>query len=82
MLTGNFLEERTLLFHCLRHCQRVQYEELSVEITTYIEENYADAEFKVACERPLRTYAFFRTEEGRLILVFNTETGEFLFSRP
>lgn len=81
-IDGNFIEERNILFHCLRHCQRIEFEELSDVIATYVTDNYADAEFKAACERPVRTYVFMRTEEGRLILVFNTETGEFLFSRP
>ena len=79
---GNFIEELTPLHNCNRPCNSVEYEALASEITDYITENYPDAEFKKACERGDKTIIFLLGEESRIILGFNNETGELIFSRP
>ena len=79
---GNFIEELSPLHNCHRPCNRILAEDLSDPIAAYIAENYPAAEFKRACERGDKTVVFLLGEEGRIILGFNTETGELLFSRP
>ncbi len=78
---GNFIEELTPLHNCHRPCNRLAFDELPAVISEYITTNFPEAEFKVACHRGPRIAVFMRTPEGRLILVFNAETGELLFRR-
>lgn len=78
---GNFIEELSPLHNCFRPCHRLAMEELPATISEYITTNFPDAEFKAACERGPRIVVFMRTADGRLILVFNAETGELLFQR-
>lgn len=78
---GNFVEEVSPLHNCHRPCNRLEMEELPAVVSEYISTNFPDAEFKAACDRGERIAVFMRTEGGRLILVFNAETGELLFQR-
>ena len=78
---GNFIEEVPPFHNCHRPCHRLGMEELPAAISDYITTNFPDAEFKAACERPVRLIVFMHTENGRLLLVFNKETGELLFQR-
>lgn len=80
---GNFIQEISPLENCNPgRCNRVAEADLLPAIQTYIEANYQDATFRGACTRTDRTAVFMVNDGERLILVFDSATGEFLFSRP
>ena len=80
---GTFIQEISPLENCNPgRCNRVAEADLLPAIQTYIESNYPDATFRGACSRTDRTAVFLVNDGQRLILIFNSTTGEFLFSRP
>lgn len=78
---GNFLREINPLAHCARPCHRLEADELSESITTYIGDNFPDSVVRRACERPRGTIVFLANGDEMLILGFNPD-GEFVFQRP
>jgi hypothetical protein len=77
---GTFIEELTPIHNCLRRCNPLALDELPGTASGYIAENFADAEFRRACQRRGRIVVFMLGDEGRIILIFDAE-GNFLFQR-
>ncbi|RMF28070.1 MAG: hypothetical protein D6765_06550 [Bacteroidetes bacterium] len=79
---GNFVEEATHFHHCRPLGHRIDPAELPDVITTFIEENYVDAEIKIAFKKINGWYIVgITTADGRKILVFDAD-GNLLFERP
>lgn len=78
---GNFIEEHSPFTHCIRPCrQAVAEAELPAAIATYIDTNFPDATFRLACDREGRIHVLLLTADGRVLLVFDDE-GNLLFQR-
>lgn len=78
---GAFLREINPLQHCARPCHRLEADELSEAITSYLRENFPDATIRRACERPRGTVVFLANGDRMVIIGFNAD-GEFVFQRP
>ncbi len=76
---GAFVHDAPLIRFC--RGDRINPDNLREEITTYIEENYPDAEIKVAFRVRGKIIVGVITPDGRKILVFSLD-GTFLFERP
>ena len=80
-LEGNFLEEVSPLASCNRPCRELGEDEAATAVEDYIAANFPDAEVKRTCRRIATIHVLLLTDEGRIILVFDS-TGTFLFQRP
>jgi len=76
---GTFVESAPLFRFC--RADRINIDNLPEIITTYISENYPDAEIKAAFRVRGKIVIGILTPEGRKALVF-TLNGVFLFERP
>lgn len=75
-----FINEWNILDHCTNRCSLVRPAVIQT-IRTYISANYADVTIRNSCARPNRIFVFGHTDEGRIILIFDTE-GNFIEARP
>ena len=77
---GAFVNEISPLNDCYQPCRPIRFEQLPESAQSYIQDNYPEDEFKIACARRGKIAVFLLHEPGRRILIFDVD-GNFLFER-
>lgn len=78
--SGTFLNEWNPLDHCTDRCAPVRPATL-LTISSYIAENFSEAEVRTTCRRAARIFVLAREGDSRVVFIFDLE-GNYLDRRP